>query len=132
MAIGNIGKLITFETSDKRILSPRNFKKEVSSRWASHARINKKPKRQFLGPDTVKISFVIVLDARHGVKPRKILKAIEKDVRKGTPRSIVIGGKKVISNKITINSVSETWDEVWNKGELIRATAELTIEEYPA
>lgn len=131
MAIGSIGKLITFETSDKRILTPQGFKKEVSGRWATHARILKKPRRQFLGPDTVKITFAIVLDAVHGVKPRKTLKAIEKDVKKGTPRSIVIGGKKVVSNKVTINSVSETWDEVWDKGELVRATVELSIEEYP-
>lgn len=131
MAIGSIGKLITFETSDKRILNPKGLKKEVSGRWATHARVLKKPRRQFLGPDTVKITFTIVLDAVHGVKPRKTLKAIEKDVKKGTPRSIVIGGKKVVANKITINSISETWDEVWNKGELVRATAELSIEEYP-
>ena len=34
MAIGNLGSLITFETSDARILSPQNIKREVSSRWA--------------------------------------------------------------------------------------------------
>jgi len=130
MAIGSIGKLITFETSDKRILSPQGIKKEVSGRWATHSRIGKKPLRQFLGADTEKLSFSIVLDARHGIKPLKTLKAIEKDVKNGTPRTIVIGGKKVIPHKITINSVSETYDEVWNKGELIRAKAELTIEEY--
>jgi hypothetical protein len=130
MAIGSIGKLITFETSDKRILSPQGIKKEVSGRWATHSRIGKKPLRQFLGPDTETVSFSIVLDARHGVKPRQTLTAIEKDIRKGTPRTIAIGGKKVIPNKITINSISETYDEVWNRGELVRAKAELTIEEY--
>ena len=118
MAIGNFGKLITFETNDKRILTPLNIKHEVSGRWASHSRIGKKPLRQFLGPDIEKTTFTIKLDARHGVKPRK-------------PENLVIGGKKVGSNRMTINSVSETWDEVWNGGELVRASADLTLEEYP-
>lgn len=131
MAIGNFGKLITFETNDKRILSPLNIKHEVSGRWASHSRIGKKPLRQFLGPDVEKTTFTIKLDARHGVRPRKTLDAIEKHVRNGIPESLVIGGKKVGGNRMTINSISETWDEVWNGGELIRASADLTLEEYP-
>ena len=131
MAIGNFGKLITFETSDRRILSPQNFKREVSGRWASHPRILKKPRRQFLGPDTDKVTFTIKIDARHGVRPRKTLDAIEKHVRNGTPENLVIGGKKVGSSKMTINSASEPWDEIWNGGELVRASVDITVEEYP-
>lgn len=33
---------------------------------------------------------------------------------------------------MTINSISETWDEVWNRGELVRASLDLTLEEYPS
>lgn len=131
MAIGNFGKLITFETNDKRILSPQNFKREVSGRWAAHSRIGKKPLRQFLGADTDKVTFTIKVDARHGVKPRKTIDKIEKYIRNGTPGSLVIGGKKVGSSKMTINSMSETWDEIWNRGELVRASLDLTLEEYP-
>lgn len=131
MAIGNFGTLITFETNDKRIISPENFKRDVSGRWASHSRIGKKPVRQFLGPDTDKVTFTIRLDARHGVKPRTTIDNIEKYVKNGTPAKLVIGGKKVGSSQMTINSISETWDEVWNKGELVRASLEISLEEYP-
>lgn len=130
MAIGNFGSLITFETSDTRIVSPENLKREVAGRWASHSRIGKKPLRQFLGADMGKVTFTIRLDARHGVKPRTTISNIEKYVENGTPANLVIGGKKVGSNKMTINSVSETWDEVWNKGELVRASLEISLEEY--
>ena len=121
MAIGNFGSLITFETSDARILSPQNIKREVSSRWATHSRIGKKPLRQFLGADVEKVTFTIKLDARHGIRPRTTIDQI----------SLIIGGKKVGSSKMTINSISETWDEVWNRGELVRASLDLTLEEYP-
>lgn len=131
MAIGNFGRLITFETSDRRILSPQKFKREVSGRWAAHSRIGKKPLRQFLGPDTDKVTFTIQLDARHGVRPRRTINAIEKHIRNGTPETLVIGGKKVGSSKMTINSVSETWDEIWNRGELVRASVDISVEEYP-
>lgn len=110
MAIGNLGSLITFETSDARILSPQNIKREVSSRWATHSRIGKKPLRQFLGADIEKVTFTIKLDARHGVRPRTTIDRIEQHVRSGTPESLIIGGKKVGSSKMTINSISETWD----------------------
>ena len=130
MAFGNLGKDIVFETSDKRILNPQGIKKEVTGRWATHKRIGKKPQRQFLGADTETVSFSITLDARHGVKPLKTLTKIEKMVKQGELQSLVIGGKKVIPHKVSVNSVSETYDEVWNKGELVRATAELTVEEY--
>ena len=77
------------------------------------------------------MTFTIKVDARHGVKPRNTIDAIEKYVENGIPDILVIGGKKVGSNKMTISSVSETWDEIWNAGELIRASLDLTMEEYP-
>lgn len=130
MAIGNFGSLITFETNDRRILSPQSFKRETSGRWATHSRIGKKPLRQFLGPENDKVTFTIRIDARHGVKPRKTIDDIDKYIRSGTPATLVIGGKKVGSSKMTINSKSETWDEIWNQGELVRASLDLTLEEY--
>ena len=78
-----------------------------------------------------KVTFTIKLDARHGIRPRTTIDQIEKHVRSGTPESLIIGGKKVGSSKMTINSISETWDEVWNRGELVRASLDLTLEEYP-
>lgn len=129
--IGNFGKLIVFETSDARILQPKGLKKEVSSRWATHSRIGKKPLKQFLGPEADKVTFSITLDVTHGIKPRKTIKAIEKYVKNGTPDKLVIGGEMIMDNKAVITAMSESWDEVWNKGELIRASVDLTLEEYP-
>lgn len=129
--IGSFGKTIVFETSDARILQPKGLKKEVSGRWTSHSRIGKKPLKQFLGPDADSVTLKIDLDARHGVKPRKTLEKIEKAVKKGTPEKLAIGGKMVSKYKMVIAKASETWDEIWDHGELVRASIDLTFEEYP-
>ena len=61
-----------------------------------------------------------------GFDPAKI----EKAVKAGKVDWLVIGGKFVGGRKMYISSCSETWDEIWNKGELVRATISLTFVEY--
>lgn len=129
--IGNFGSKITFETSDSKILNPTGFKRELSNRWGEHDRDEDKPLLQFLGADPAKVTFSIVLDARHGVKPRSTIKSLEKCITSGTPYSLVIGGSKVGSNKYVMTNLSETWDEIYDKGELVRATLNISLEEYP-
>lgn len=59
-----------------------------------------------------------------------MLGTIEKAIKAGTVNWLVIGGKFVGGRKMYISSCSETWDEIWNKGELVRATVNLTFVEY--
>lgn len=68
MAIGHIGKTVVFETSDAKILNFKKMQRTVKGRWASHSRVGKKPKKQFLGPDADQLTFTITLNAEHGVK----------------------------------------------------------------
>ncbi len=130
MAIGNFGSAIIFETSDNKVLNFTQFKRQVSSRWASHPRIGQKPVKQFLGPDIDKVTFTVILDARHGVKPRNILEVIDNSIIRGSPEYLIIGCRRIGSSKFVITSKSETWDEIFNNGELVRASMELTFEEY--
>lgn len=129
MAIGNLGKTITFEVSDKKVLTFNNLSKTVKGRWTSHNIIEKKPKPEFLGPDLDEITFTVKLSAMHGIKPRKTLEKIETAVTNGTVMSFVLGGKKIGSNWV-ITSVSEKWNCVYSKGELITAEVSLTLMEY--
>ena len=131
MAFGSFGSLISFETSDKKILTFSEFKRDGEARWHKHERIGKKPMPQFLGPGLDTFSLEIHLDARHGVKPRTTMTSIRKHRNSGKPEYLVIKGAKVCTNKLVITKTSETWDEVWNKGELVRATMEITLMEYP-
>jgi len=128
--IGNLGKVIVFSTSDKKILSFTDFTQSVSGRWATHERILKKAQSEYLGPGLRSISFKISLNALHGVKPRKTMEAMENMVEKGTAERLVIGKKKVGKYKWKMTSISEAWDTILDKGELMKATVSITLEEY--
>lgn len=128
--VGSFGKIIVFKTNDKSILTFNEFKQTVSARWAKHDRIGKKPKSEFLGADLREASFVIELNAMLGVKPRKQLEKIEKAIENGTVENLVIGGKKVGKNKWKITNMSESWNYVMSKGELVKASGQITMEEY--
>lgn len=130
MAIGHIGKTVVFETSDRKILNFTKMQRTVKGRWASHSRIGKKPKKQFLGPDADQLTFSITLNAEHGVRPRKTIENIEKLILTGKPQTVVIGSKKVGSNKYAITEISESWETILNKGEVVKITCDITLEEY--
>ena len=72
----------------------------------------------------------VVVSAHLGVSPKDIIEKLEKACEKGKIDYLYVGGKKVGKGKMYLESVSETWDEVWNKGELARATLSLTFSEY--
>lgn len=127
---GSFGKLISFSVSSKKILTFESLQREGEARWKKHEIIGKKPRMQFLGPDANTISLTIVLDARHGVKPLSTIKKIISARDKGKANYLIIKGKKVCANKMVITKTSDTWAEVWSKGELIRATMEMTLQEY--
>lgn len=129
MAIGNLGKTITFEVSDKKVLTFYNLTMTVKGRWTTHGIVGKKPKPEFLGPDLDGITFSVKLSAMHGVKPRKTIEKIETAVKEGTVMSFVLGGKKIGSNWV-ITSVSEKWNCVYSSGELVTAEVNLTLMEY--
>lgn len=129
-AIGSFGKVIRFEVNANKVLTFKDMKRTVSARWKKHDIVQKKPKSEFMGPDTDEITIKITLSAEHGVKPRKTLEAIEKAIKKGQVEYFIVGGKKVGTNKYYIETMSEDWEEIWNKGELVRASGSITFTEY--
>lgn len=128
--IGSFGKLIVFETSDSRVLNFKDFQKTVSANWGKHERIGKKPLSEFLNPQLQGITFTVTLNAQHGVRPRKTLENIENAIESGRVESLVVGAGKVGKNKWKITQMSETWDTILSHGELMKATLNLTLEEY--
>lgn len=128
--IGNFGKLIIFETSDKRVLNFNSFQKTVSGNWATHDRIGKKPQSEFLNANLQQITFTITLNAQHGVRPRQTMDSIEKAVETGQVESLVIGAAKVGKYRWKITQMTEAWDVVMDRGEIQKATLNLTLEEY--
>lgn len=135
MAIGSLGSLITFKVNtDKKgninVLTFNSLSQKVAGRYSTHNIIGKKPKTEFLGPDLRTLSFNITLSAMLGVKPRTTLTKIEKAVESGEAYTFTVGTKKVGSNKWVITDISETWNEIYNKGELVEASLSLSLKEY--
>lgn len=135
MAIGNLGSLITFKVGiDKKnnlnVLTFNNLSQRVSGRYGTHNIIGNKPKMEFLGPELRTLSFDIILSATHGVRPRKTLEKIEKAIETGEAYTFTLGGSKVGKNKWVITDVSEAWNTIFNKGELVEATLSLSLKEY--
>lgn len=128
--IGNFGKTITFAVGAEKILTFGEMDRTVSGRWKKHNIHGKKPRSEFTGPDSQNVEMTVVLSAEHKVRPRKMLEKIEKAIETGKTEYLVIGGKKVGSGKMYIESASEAWDCVYNNGELVRATVKLTFSEY--
>lgn len=130
MAIGNFGKTITFSVSADKILTFKKLQRTQSGRWAAHNIINKRPKKEFLGPDAQSISMEIDLSAEHGVNPRSVMYDLRLACAAGTVDYLYVGGKKLCGNKVYIESVSESWDEIWNNGELVKASVKVAFAEY--
>lgn len=130
MAVGSLGSEIIFTVSGDQVLTFSNLSRETAGRWASHEAMGVKPKAEFLGPDCQKISLDIQLSASLGVRPRRVLEAVEDLVESGGAEYLVIGTRPVGRNPFRVTGSSETWDTVYSGGELARAKVTLTLEEY--
>ena len=104
--------------------------REVSGRWATHETPGIKPRAEFLGPGLQSVSLPITLSASLGVKPRLMLEIIEQMVETGDAEYLILGFRPVGKNRFRITGSSESWDLVYNRGELARAKLTLTLEEY--
>lgn len=130
MQVGNLGSLITFEVSSRKVLTFKKLTQKVGGRWTTHAVIGQKPKSEFLGADLRSGQLEIFLNSMLGVRPRSVIENIESAVESGNPLTLVVGGKQIGSNRWVITEMSETWNEVILDGRLVSANVTLTLQEY--
>ena len=127
MSIGTFGPL-TFETSEKRIRTFDAFKRKTGAKFEEHAIIGLKPKLEFTAPGLDDISFQVVFSAYLGLNPTKEIDSLREIVQKGEYHPLIIGGKTL--GKFVIESVSEAWNHVDNKGNLLDAAVDISLKEY--
>ena len=121
---------IRFSVNSRKAFSFSDMERSYSARWEKHDIIGKRPKMEFMGADMDEIKITVILDAQLGVKPRSAMKMFREAAKKGKAAYFYVGGRKVAVNKFCIESGTEHWDEIWSKGELIRATADIVFKEY--
>ncbi|MCM1124279.1 MAG: phage tail protein [Eubacterium sp.] len=128
--IGNFGSRITFETSDRKILTFSGMTQKVSGKYAKHTVSGQKDRPEYTGPGNRTISFKILLDVSLGIRPQEVIPRIEEAAENGETEYLVIGGRLIGQNKFYISSVSETFDVVMNHGEIAKASLQVNMEEY--
>jgi phage protein U len=127
--IGYLGDIV-FETSDQRILTFADFKHDITARWESHAIIGQKPRLEFIGAELETVSFTILFKADLGVKPSEELQKLREKIQNGKAELLVIGGIPLGDDLWVIESMSESWNCLWNEGQLYSASGDITMKEY--
>jgi len=127
MSIGTFGPL-TFETSEKRTRTFDAFKRKTGAKFEEHAIIGLKPKLEFTAPGMDDISFQVVFSAYLGLNPAKEINSLREIIQKGEYHPLIIGGKTL--GKFVIESMSEAWNHVDNKGNLLDAAVDISLKEY--
>lgn len=130
MVIGTLGKQIVFEVDDETALVLQEMTRETSGRWATHETMGVKPKTEFLGPGLQTINLTIYLSATLGISPRVVLETVENMVETGEAEYLIIGNKPVGKNPFRIIGSSESWDKMFGRGKLVKASVSITLEEY--
>ena len=68
--------------------------------------------------------------ASHGVNPRKELDRFVVKAREGRADYLIIGNKRIGVGKWYISDVGEDWNYFDNKGNVLSANINVTMEEY--
>ena len=129
MSMGSWGRFV-FKVSSRTVIAPRDISRSAGSNWVTHDRIIGKPKAQYQGSTLRSVSFNVLLRADYGVKPRHQLDALANMAESRHAWPLIIGGKQMAQNPFRLTGVSETWNTVYNGGELFSAEVALTFEEY--
>lgn len=130
--IGSFGTQLIFEISSSKVQIARDWKREQGSRWADHEILNAPPRSEFQGPEKLTTTMTVVFNAELGVRPKAMIATVEHMVRTGDVEYLVLGGQIYGWNahKFLIKKASTSYDRVYNRGELVKATMDLTFEEY--
>lgn len=126
--IGTLGDIV-FKVSEKTIQTFDGLKIDSKTNYAKHTRHNKKPLLEFQYNDTDTASFSVYLSVSLGADPRKMQKKIDDYRKKGKILTLVIGGKKY-GSKWVITSHSKQFKRFDNKGNLLAAESNISLEEY--
>ena len=127
--IGNWGRYLRFQTSDRRILTFSGMSRTMSMRTVKHQTIGTIPKIERLGRDNEQVTFTIELNALICKKPKKVEETLRKAAYMGRVAPLVIGRRRIICRAM-ITSISDAYDIVWKRGELYSLKMNITMMEY--
>lgn len=128
--IGSWGTDLVFSVDSERQLPFNDLKRKYKSRWATHNIVQGKPRAEYQGMEQVENSMRITFSAHRGQSPRRCIELLEGACTNGDIYYLYLGGKRVGEEKCYIESIDSDWEEIWNRGELVRASVDVTFKEY--
>lgn len=127
--IGSFGDII-FSVSRETAKTFKDLSRSESGRYATHDIHLKKPKLEFLGPGLSSVSFKMEFDASRGVNPQKETDKLIRMQRNGEYGLFILGGKRMGMGHFVLKGVSVDFKRVDNRGNLLSASVDVTLEEY--
>jgi len=125
--LGSYGD-VTFEVSEERVRSWRDFQRSGKARWAAHELVQEKPVLQHVGPDLEEIKFSVRFDVAQGMNPTAEIDKLRKLRDAAEPQTLTIGGKPL--GKFALESLEESHNWFDNRGALLGASVTLSLKEY--
>jgi phage protein U len=129
MAIGSLGD-ISFEVSSEKIRTFDELQRNASARLALHNRQGGKELIEFVGPSVETITFSMRLSAYERLNPTEEVKALRKLRDAGEAVLFILDGMPQGDGYWIIESLSEEYDYVDNKGRPYVINCSLTLKEY--
>ena len=125
--IGVLGNVV-FTVSSFKVLTFSGMIKDVSVRTHEHEVIGMKPKTEFIGPDLKHISFDMRLDSSLGVNPQQEIDNLEYLCENGIICPLILGDK--VHGEFLITGISESFDNFYRDGALLKASINVKLKEY--
>lgn len=125
--IGALGN-IAFSVSPNVVKTFDGLKRSSTAKFASHNRHLKETLLEFTGNDPDKISFSMFLSVYLGVDPEAEAANLQAARRTGRIMRLVIGCKSF--GNWVINSLSESYERVDNKGNVLEIKVDISLTAY--
>lgn len=127
--IGSFGDVV-FEVSADRIRTFRDFQIQRSAKYSEHAIHGRKGLLEFSGLSASTASLNIRLDAGLGVNPKEELTALHDILNNHEALPFILDGEPQGDGLWVLESLSESYEIVDNKGAVIAVEVSLKLKEY--
>lgn len=125
--IGTLGQL-PFVCALDKVLTFKDLNRTLTTRWARHDIIGRKPMLEFVGQDLHTASLTIRFDVSLGVPPAVGLLRLKKMIENKQYKTLIIGGEYL--GRFVIDNISEERKYHNNFGSCIIAEATISLIEW--
>lgn len=129
--IGAWGNVI-FAVSRKEVKTFEGLKWSSGASYSTHDRHLKEPLLEFTGTEVESMTFSMFFSAFLGVNPITEVAKLLSAMRKGEVHRLVIGTKAYGTNKWVITKLSTALERYDNRGNLLIAKVDVTMNSYAA